>query len=188
MNLQTPTIKRPATYQDVLDAPAGMVAELIRGTLTLQPRPRPRHSFAITALGGEIQPAFGRGRDGPGGWVLLIEAELHLGDNVIVPDLAAWRRERLPTLPDEVGITVAPDWVCEVLSPSTRTYDLTEKRDVYREQGVGHLWFVDPAAKTLEAFALRDNAWVLIDALHDDAEVIVAPFNAAPFGLAALWS
>jgi Uma2 family endonuclease len=111
-----------------------------------------------------------------------------LGDEVLVPDLAGWRRERLPSLPDEVGIAVSPDWVCEVLSPSTRTYDLTEKRDIYREQGVGWLWFVDPLSKTLEAFALRDGSWVLIAALHDDAEVAVAPFEAAPFALSALWS
>jgi Uma2 family endonuclease len=105
--------------------------------------------------------------------MILIEPELHMDEEVLVPDLAGLRRDRLPTLPDEVGIAVAPDWVCEVLSPSTRTYDLTEKRDIYREQGVGHLWFVDPAARTLEAFALTDGAWVLIAALHDDAEVAV---------------
>jgi Uma2 family endonuclease len=188
VNVQSSAVKRPATYQDVLDAPAGMVAELIRGALHLQLRPRPRHSRAITTLGAEIEPPFGRGRDGPGGWVILIEPEVHLGDEVLVPDLAGWRRERLPTLPDEVGIAVAPDWVCEVLSPSTRGYDLTDKRDIYREQGVGHLWFVDPAARTLEAFALKDGAWMLFAALHDDAEVSVAPFDAAPFGLSALWS
>jgi Uma2 family endonuclease len=188
MNVQTASIRRPATYQDVLDAPPGMVAELIRGALHLQPRPRPKHSRAITVLGAEVQTSFGRGRGGPGGWVILIEPELHLGAEVVVPDLAGWRRERLPTLPDEVGIAVAPDWVCEVLSPSTRTYDLTEKREVYAEHGVGWLWFVDPAARTLEGFALRDGAWVLIAALHDDAEVRVPPFDAVGFGLGALWS
>jgi Uma2 family endonuclease len=188
MNLQAPTIKRPASYQDVLDAPAGMVAELIRGALHLQPRPRPKHAHVITSLGDELVSPFAKGRSGPGGWMILIEPELHLGDEVVAPDLAGWRRERLPTLPDEVGIAVAPDWVCEVLSPSTRTCDLTEKRDVYREHGVGWLWFVDPAARTLEAFALRDGAWVLIAALHDDAEVRLAPFDAVGFALGALWA
>jgi Uma2 family endonuclease len=188
VNVQSPAVKRPATYQDVLDAPASMVAELIRGTLHLQPRPRPKHSRAASALGVKIGGPFDVDDSGPGGWTILDEPELHLGDDVVVPDLAGWRRERLPTLPDEVGIAVAPDWVCEVLSPSTRTYDLTEKRDIYREQGVGWLWFVDPLSKTLEAFALRDGSWVLIAALHDDAEVAVAPFEAAPFALSALWS
>lgn len=186
--MQTPKTKRPATYADVLDAPRNMVAELIRGTLRLQPRPRPKHSFAVTGLGSRISGPFSFDDEGPGGWVVLIEPELHLGDDVLVPDLAAWRREHLPALPEEVGITVAPDWVCEVLSPSTRSYDLTDKRDIYREQGVGHLWFVDPSARTLEAFALRDDAWVLIAALHDDAEVRVAPYDAVAFSLSTLWS
>ncbi|SDZ87745.1 Uma2 family endonuclease [Rubrimonas cliftonensis] len=188
MNVQTPSIKRPATYQDVLDAPPNMVAELIRGALHLQPRPRPRHSRAITRLGVKLGGPFDADEGGPGGWTILIEPELHLGEEVLVPDLAGWQRERLPSLPDDVGITVGPDWVCEVLSPSTRTYDLTEKRDVYREQGVAWLWFVDPAARTLEAFALKDGAWVLIAALHDDAEVRVAPFDAVGFALGALWA
>jgi Uma2 family endonuclease len=188
MNVQTATIRRPATYQDVLDAPPGMVAELIRGALHLQPRPRPKHSLASSSLGGELDGPFQKGRSGPGGWWILDEPELHLGAEVLVPDLAGWRRERLPTLPDEVGIAVAPDWVCEVLSPGTRTYDLTEKRDVYGEHGVGWLWFADPAARTLEAFALRDGAWVLIAALHDDAEVRVAPFDAVAFPLGVLWA
>jgi Uma2 family endonuclease len=188
MNLQTATIRRPATYQDVLDAPPGMIAELIRGALHLQPRPRPKHSRAITRLGSRLDGAFGDDADASGGWEILIEPELHLGAEVVVPDLAGWRRERLPTLPDEVGITVAPDWVCEVLSPSTRTYDLTDKREVYAEHGVGWLWFVDPLARTLEVFALRDGAWVLIAALHDEAEVRVAPFDAVGFALGALWA
>jgi Uma2 family endonuclease len=188
MNAQTAAIRRPATYQDVLDAPPGMVAELLRGALHLQPRPRPKHIHAMTSLGDELVSPFGKSRGGPGGWVILIETELHLGADVVVPDLAGWRRDRLPTLPDEVGVTVAPDWVCEVLSPSTRTYDITEKREVYAEHSVGWLWFVDPMARTLEAFALRGGAWVLIAALHDDAEVRVAPFDAVGFALGVLWA
>ena len=188
MNVHSPTIRRPATYQDVLDAPPGMVAELIRGALHLQPRPRPKHSRAASALGVKLGGPFDLDSGGPGGWIILDEPELHLGAEVVVPDLAGWWRERLPTLPDEVGIAVAPDWVCEVLSPTTRTYDLTEKRDVYGEHGVRWLWFVDPLARTLEAFVLRDGVWVLIAALRDDAEVRVAPFDAVGFAMGALWS
>jgi Uma2 family endonuclease len=187
MTIHAPTIKRPATYQDVIDAPAGMVAELIRGALHLQPRPRPTHSRATAALGARIGGPFDYGDDGPGGWVILIEPELHLGGEVLVPDLAGWRRERLAVFPEDVGVATPPDWVCEVLSPSTRAYDLTAKRDIYGENGVAHLWFVDPVARTLEAFALDGGNWRLIAALHDDAEARVAPFDAIAFPLATLW-
>ncbi len=94
----------------------------------------------------------------------------------------------MPSLPDEAGISVPPDWVCEVLSPATRTYDLTEKRDIYAEHGVAHLWLIDPQARTLEAFRLADGAWTLIAALHDDAEVRLPPYEAIAFPLAALWA
>jgi Uma2 family endonuclease len=188
VNLQTPPAVRRATYQDVIDAPEHMVAEIVRGVLSLQPRPRPRHAQAASIIGFEIGIPYDRGRGGPGGWRILIEPELHLGEDVLVPDLAGWRRERLARLPDAVGITVAPDWVCEVLSPSTRALDLTAKRAIYGEQGVGHLWFVDPLAQTLEAFALRDGAWVLIAAHHGAAAARVAPFEAVSLELAALWA
>ena len=188
MTVHARTIRSPATYQDVLDAPAGMVAELIRGALHLQPRPRPRHARATSALTAKIGGPFDYDSDGPGGWIILIEPELHLGHEVLVPDIAGWRRERLSALPDDVGIRMAPDWVCEVLLPSTRTYDLTEKRAIYAEHGVGWLWFVDPDARTLEAFSLETNGWRLIAALHDEAEVRAAPFEAIGFALATLWS
>ena len=188
MNQQPRPGRRPATYQDILDAPRGKVAEIIRGALHLHPRPRPRHAQAITSLGDEIVSPFGKGRGGPGGWWILIEPELHLGPDVLVPDLAGWQRARMPSLPDEAGISVPPDWVCEVLSPATRTYDLTEKRDIYAEHGVAHLWLIDPQARTLEAFRLADGAWTLIAALHDDAEVRLPPYEAIAFPLAALWA
>lgn len=185
---QPATVRRPATYQDVLDAPEHMVAELVRGALHLQPRPAMRHARSSSALGVEIGGAFDRGRDGPGGWWILDEPELHLGDDVLVPDLAGWRRERMPRIPDEPWTAIVPDWVCEILSPGTRRLDLTDKRDIYGVAGVAHLWLVDPSARTLEAFALRDGAWVLIDALADDAEVRLAPFDAVAFPLSALWT
>jgi Uma2 family endonuclease len=188
MNLHASPASRPATYQDVIDAPENMVAEIVDGVLNLQPRPRPKHAHAITTLGYRLFGPFGDGVDGPGGWVILIEPELHLGGHVLVPDLAAWRRERLPTLPDETGITVAPDWVCEVPSPSTRALDLTRKRAAYGAQGVGWLWFVDPLARTLEGFEAREGLWTLVAALEGAGEARVAPFDAAGFPLEALWA
>lgn len=184
---RTVEIKRPATYQDVLDAPENMVAEIIRGALHLQPRPASRHSRAATALGAKIGGPFDYDGSGPGGWWIIYEPELHLGDDVLVPDVAGWRRERLPAFPEVAAFTLAPDWVCEVLSPGTRRRDLTDKRDIYGEQGVGWLWFVDPEARTLEAFALQDRGWALVAAHGGDAEVRVAPFDAIGFPLSALW-
>jgi Uma2 family endonuclease len=187
MNEHVATVRRPATYQDVLDAPEHMVAELIGGALHLHPRPAPRHTRASSSLGVRIGGPFDSGPDGPGGWWILDEPELHLRDDVLVPDLAGWRRERMPALPETAWFELAPDWACEVLSASTRALDLTDKRRVYAGARIGHLWLVDPHARTLEAFALKDDAWTLIAALKDDEEVRVPPFDAIAFPLSVLW-
>lgn len=180
--------KRPAGYQDVLDAPDTMVAELIHGALHLQPRPAPRHAVAGSSLGDELVGPFQKGRGGPGGWWILDEPEIHLGPDVLVPDLAGWRRARMPVMPATAYFALAPDWVCEVLSPGTREYDVTEKRDIYGREGIGHLWQVDPDARTLEAFGLESGRWVLIAALHGQTDVRVPPFDAIAFDLSALWA
>ena len=176
-----------ATYQDVLDAPAHQVAEIINGTLHTHPRPAPTHGEASSNLGFELGPPFGRGRGGPGGWRIHFEPELHLGDEILVPDLAGWRRERMPELPDTAYFTLAPDWACEVLSASTRRVDLQEKRPAYAREGVAYLWLVDPADRTLEAFELRDGEWVLIACAKDSEPVSVRPFDAITFSLGDLW-
>lgn len=186
MNQHAP-IKQRATYQDVLDAPPNMVAELIGGDLHLQPRPAIPHAWTGSMLGGELSGPYNRGKGGPGGWWILDEPECHLSENVLVPDLAGWRRERLPTLPRDAYFTLAPDWVCEILSPSTRSRDLVQKRTLYAEAEVKHLWFIDPDARTLEAFALEDGRWVLIAALEGQADVSVLPFDAITFELGTLW-
>ena len=178
---------RRASYRDVLDAPAHMVAEIVEGALHMQPRPASRHALAGSSLGIEIGGPFQKGRGGPGGWWIVDEPELHFGEDVVVPDLAGWRRERMPDYPDVPYFTQAPDWVCEVLSPSTRKFDLEKKRPVYAREGVGHLWFVDPGARTLEAFALEDGAWTPAGAARDDEPVSFPPFEAVTFPLDALW-
>jgi Uma2 family endonuclease len=187
MNQHAATVLRPATYQDLLKAPEDLVAELIEGALHLHPRPATRHARARSSLGDELMSPFDKGRGGPGGWWIIDEPELHLGPNVLVPDLAGWRRERMASYPDAKWFDVAPDWVCEVLSPGTRRIDLTDKRRIHATVSVTHLWHVDPADRTLEAFALRDGAWTLIAALKDDDEVRVAPFDAIAFPLSVLW-
>ena len=178
---------RGATYQDVLDAPPDKVAEVIDGTLHLQPRPAMRHARASSAMGAKINPPFTFSDGGPGGWWIIDEPELHLGEDIVVPDLVGWRRETMPEFPVGAYCTVAPDWVCEVLSPSTRAMDLSSKRDIYAREGVGYLWFVDPEAKTLEAFVLCEGKWVLLVTLTGDAPVSLLPFDAINFPLDALW-
>ena len=178
---------RRATYQDVLAAPAHRVAEIVDGTLYTQPRPAPPHAVASSYLGGELTGPFGKGRGGPGGWWIIDEPELHLGDDILVPDLAGWRRERMAELPDTAYFTLAPDWVCEVLSASTRRLDLHGKRPVYAREGVGYLWLVDPADRTLEAFELHEGQWLLIASAKDDDPVSIRPFDAITFSLGDLW-
>ncbi len=178
---------RKATYRDVLDAPAHKVAEIVRGALHMQPRPAFRHAIAGSSLGMEIGGPFQRGRGGPGGWWIVDEPELHFGEDILVPDLAGWRRERMPEPPDEAYLTLAPDWACEILSPSTRKFDLEGKRPIYAREGVGHLWFVDPAARTLEAFTLDGGAWTPAGAAREAEPVCLPPFEAVTFPLDALW-
>lgn len=187
MNVQNPARKPRATYQDVLDAPENMVAELIDGVVYMHARPAPKHVVAASVLGMSLGNPFQLGTGGPGGWWIIDEPELHLGDNVLVPDLAGWRRERMQELPDTAWFGMAPDWACEMLSPSTRRLDLFAKRPLYAEHGVRHLWVIDPVDRILEAFTLRDGEWVLTATLADDAEVALAPFEAVPFPLNALW-
>jgi Uma2 family endonuclease len=186
MNTQ-PRPARPATYQDIIDAPPHMVAEIANGRLHLHPRPAARHARASFSMAGQLHGPFQGGPGAPGGWHFAIEPELHLGTDVLVPDLAGWRRERMPGYPDTAFIDLAPDWICEILSPSTRRFDLTEKRDLYRANAVAHLWLVDPDARTLEAFTLRAGAWTLTAAFQDGDDVRAAPFEALAFPLGALW-
>ena len=179
---------REATYEDLLRVPPPLVAEILYGQLHTHPRPAPRHALASTALGTRLFDPFGRGTGGPGGWWILDEPEIHLGRHVLVPDIAGWRRERMPALPDTAWFAIAPDWVCEVLSPATAQTDRSLKLPIYAEQGVGHCWLVDPLLRTLEAFALSDGKWLLLATLKEDEPVRLPPFDAIEFPLAALWA
>ena len=182
----TQTLPR-ATYQDVLDAPPHKVAEVIEGTLHLNPRPSSRHARASSVLGGSIGTPYDYDRSGPGGWWIIFEPELHPGEDILVPDLVGWRRERMPEYPDVTYFTLAPDWVCEVLSPSTRAVDQGLKRAIYAREGVTWLWFVDPDVHTLEAFELRDGQWVILKTLTESDPVSLPPFEAISFSLGDLW-
>ena len=180
--------RHPATYADIEALPDTMVGQILYGVLHAHPRPVPRHARAATTLSFEVTGPFDRGRGGPGGWIILGEPELHLGAHVVVPDLAGWRRERLPKLPDTAFIALAPDWVCEVLSPSTARLDRTDKLSVYAEFGVGHVWLVDPDVRTLEVFALTGGKWLLTATFKDDDPVAAPPFEVHTFPLGVLWA
>jgi Uma2 family endonuclease len=173
-----------AAFQAVPDT---MVAEILDGELHTMPRPARPHTKAASVLGGELHGPFRRGKGGPGGWVILDEPELHLDDEVLVPDLAAWRRERLPSLPDAAFISVAPDWVCEVLSPSTEVIDRADKLPLYAEYRVGHVWLLDPALKTLEVFQLDGATYRLLHTSKEAQRVRAEPFAAMELDLSVLW-
>jgi Uma2 family endonuclease len=181
------TGRKKATYADVLAAPEHMVAEVVDGELFLSPRPAPRHALATTRLTSLLDPPFGIGRGGPGGWLILVEPELHLIDDILVPDIAGWRSERMPRLPKEAHVATAPDWVCEVMSPGTRRLDRSRKRPLYAKHGVGHLWMIDPGERMLEPFTLFREKWQVGDVAGDNDCVRVAPFDAIELELGLLW-
>jgi Uma2 family endonuclease len=182
-----PATKR-ATYEDVLNAPEHKVAEIVDGVLHLSPRPAVPHAEATSAIGDELKGPFQRGRGGPGGWLIVDEPELHLGADILVPDLAGWRRERLPKLPNAPYITLAPDWICEALSPSTSRLDRAEKLPVYARERVRHAWIVDPIARTLEGLRLEGERWVILATHAGDARIRAEPFDAIELELGLLWA
>ena len=181
--------KKPATYEDIEALPVGWVGEIIEEELVASPRPAMGHARVAAVLNTELGGPFDLGRGGPGGWWLFVEPEVHLGRNVLVPDLAGWRRERLPRPPasDEPYMTVAPDWVCEVLSPSTQAVDRKRKLPLYHREGVAHLWLVDPLARTLEVLRREPGGWLLVATFGGDESVRAEPFDAVALALESLW-
>lgn len=182
----------PAVVEGYRNAPASVVAEVIDGELSLMPRPRRRHDRAAGELHGELRGPFDRGRDGPGGWVILDEPELHLGPkpDILIPDLAGWRRKRLPEgfFDESDERTLAPDWVCEVLSPTTARVDRKQKLPIFHRELVGHAWLIDPALRTLEVYRRHELGWLLVATFEGDDMVRAEPFDAVELGLASLWT
>jgi Uma2 family endonuclease len=177
------------TYDDIIALPENLVGEILNGELHTHPRPAPRHAQAYSALGGRLWNSFGRSSDGPSGWWILDEPELHLGRDIIVPDIAGWRRERMPELPDTAWFELAPDWACEILSPATAALDRTVKMSIYARERISHLWLVDPDARTLEVYQLNDaGQWLLLGTLKENDPVQQPPFDAVSFSLGDLWA
>ena len=183
--MTTKPLKKGATYDDLREVPDHFVAEMFDGDLYASPRPAVPHAHAASVLGAKLGGPFHR--SGPGGWVLLDEPELHFGNDVLVPDLAGWRRTRMPRAPAEAYITLAPDWICEVLSTSTETLDRGKKLRIYAREGVAHAWLVDPLARTLEVMSLEAGRWTQRGRYDGEARVRAAPFDAIELELHALW-
>ena len=184
----TMTEQKPrATYKDLLAVSDTMVAEILDGDLYGSPRPAMRHSRVSLVLGGQLFDPYDRGRAGPGGWWLLFEPEIHLAGDVVVPDLAGWRRDRLPSIPDIAAISLAPDWVCEVLSASTERMDRVRKLPIYAREGVGHAWLINPQTRTLEVFRRGEGGWSLLSTHGGDELVRAEPFDAIALELGELW-
>lgn len=178
---------RKATYQDVLDAPEHLIAEIIRGELVINRHLPPLHAYAATCLGTLIGAPFHRGRDGPGGWWILRGPELHFEDDVVVPNIAGWRRERMPAIPAVDYLELAPDWVCEVLSPATEAVDRTDKLEIYGAAQVEWVWLLNPILRTLEVFENSGGKWVRERSFRGEITVRAQPFDAVELALADLW-
>lgn len=181
------TSKKPIPYDAIVELPEHKVGEIVAGELVVSPRPASRHALSGSALGAEISGRFQFGRGGPGGWWILDEPELHFGSDVLVPDLAGWRRERMPSFPDTPFFTLAPDWICEILSPSTERVDRSKKLPIYAREGVKNLWLVDPLARTLETLRLRGGQWLPVASFSKDAIVRAEPFESNELDLLLLW-
>jgi Uma2 family endonuclease len=178
---------RLSAYEALLALPEHVVGEIIDGELIVSPRPAPRHAVATSVLSGELGPPYHGGRGGPGGWWILFEPALHVAEDVLVPDVAGWRRTRMPAMPDTAYFTLAPDWICEVLSPATARLDRQKKLAVYAREGVGNAWLIDPIQRTLEVLRLDGRQWVILAVHADQEEVRAEPFDAITLALGRLW-
>jgi Uma2 family endonuclease len=182
--------KKSATYEDIEALPVGWVGEILEDELVASPRPAMAHSRVTSVLGILLGPASDLAQQEPGGgWWFLDEPELHLGRDVLVPDLAGWRRDRMPVPPfmDAPFSTVAPDWVCEVLSPSTERVDRKRKLPLYHRERVSHVWLIDPSARGLEIYRRQERRWLRVGQHSGDGTVIAEPFDALSLTLGSLW-
>jgi Uma2 family endonuclease len=182
-------VKKPASYEDLLALPEHVVGELVGGELHVAPRPSPRHAKAASLIGVVLGGAYQLGNGGPGGWIILDEPELHLRRDVLVPDLAGWRRERMPEVPTDLSyVVLSPDWICEILSPSTAMLDRTKKLQIYAREQVPHVWFIEPIGQTLEVFRLDGDTYRIASTAGGDDKVRAEPFDAIELDLAILWA
>jgi hypothetical protein len=179
--------RKPATYADLEALPANLLGEIVGGELHVSPRPAAPHAVATSRLASRLIGPFDLGEGGPGGWLILFEPELHLEEDVLIPDLAGWRRTRLPEAPRTAAFTLPPDWVCEVLSPSTEALARGSKLSVYAREGVRHVWLVNPEVRTLEVLRLEGSRYLLLGVHTGEAHVRAEPFGELELALGLLW-
>jgi Uma2 family endonuclease len=182
------SIKRNATYDDLVALPDDRIAEIVSGDLYSSPRPRVRHARVLSAIGAKLFAAFDDGVRGAEGWWVLDEPELHLANDVLVPDIAAWRRERLPVLPDTSAIELAPDWVCEILSPATAGLDREQKLPSYARHCVRWLWLIDPSQQRVEVHEQSGGRWTLLEGSQAGEVLAAEPFSLLSIDLASVWT
>jgi Uma2 family endonuclease len=179
--------KKKACYEDLYSIPENMTGEIIDGELIATPRPSRSHVFTASGLDKEIGPPYQLGRGGPGGWIILVEPEIMLQENIVVPDLAGWRKERFPFREEHNSISVAPNWVCEVLSPGTVQVDKIRKMPLYARHSVEHAWLIDPIARTMDVFRLESGRWSLLGSFAEKDKARVEPFQEIEINLEDLW-
>ncbi|AKU92504.1 Uma2 family endonuclease [Vulgatibacter incomptus] len=179
--------KRPATYEQLEALPEHLIGEIVEGELWASPRPGNRHAMVSSALGGELYGPFQIGRNGPGGWWIVDEPELHLGSDVLVPDLAGWRKESLPVPPDAPFFELPPDWVCEVLSPSTARLDRIRKIRLYARAGVRYVWLLDPLERSLQVLRSEHSRFLIVGGFEESERARAEPFEELELDLEALW-
>ena len=180
--------KRPATYEDLLDVPDSLVAEIVDGGARDQFPARHSTRGCVSRFRARcIQCSMPRWRN-PGGWVILFEPELHIVGRDPRP-----RHRRLASgthaHPPRCGVhRDFADWVCEVLSPATAALDRTRKMRHYARAGVSHLWLLDPQPETLEVFRLDGDSWRLVTSVAGAVQIAAKPFDAIEMNLARIWA
>jgi Uma2 family endonuclease len=180
--------RKPPTLADLDALPPGMKGEIIEGVLYTMTRPRSPHQNTTLGVGSDLRDPFQRGKGGPGGWWILPEPGIELPSTPeISPDIAGWRKERLPSLPEDAAIHVVPDWVCEILSPTTRRHNLLVKKPYYAKIGVRHLWIIDRDARTIAASRLHEGLWIELGVWGDEQEARIEPFAEVPLDVASWW-
>ena len=189
MEPQSARAYSPTLYESLEALPEGVTGEILNGQLHAQPRPAVPHVIAGSVLGSELLGPFQKGMGGPGGWWILDEPEVHFVRDieVTVPDLAGWRRQRMPYIPEGHRFEVVPDWVCEILSPSTASKDREVKMPLYARYGVPYAWLIDPGEQTLEVYRLDDGAWVESGVFSGNDQVAAPPFEAVSIDLGLFW-